>query len=55
VAPYADRRVIDGAKQLGLPTSAQQLAGLVSPSDLPRLTAACVRASLDKDIVDDLT
>lgn len=47
VAPYADRRVVDGAKKLGLPASAERLAGLVSPSDLPRLTAACVRAALD--------
>ncbi|SDT13984.1 endonuclease [Jiangella sp. DSM 45060] len=55
VAPYADKRVVDGARKLGLPTSVRRLTALVDPSDLPRLTAACVRASLDKDIVDDLT
>jgi acyl carrier protein len=47
VAPYADKRVLDGAGKLGLPTSAQRLSDLVSAGDLPRLMAACVRASLD--------
>lgn len=48
VAPYADKRVLDGAAKLDLPTSAEKLSGLVSREDLPRLMAACVRASLDR-------
>lgn len=45
LAPYADRLVTDGAKRVGLPTSADALADLVPRKDLPRLVAACVRAS----------
>ena len=46
VAPYLDDRVLAGAEQLGLPTRSDQLADLVDPHDLPRLAAACVRATL---------
>ncbi|GAB2605450.1 endonuclease [Pseudactinotalea suaedae] len=46
VAPYLDDRVLDGAKQLGLPEQPDELAGLVDPHDLPRLAAACVRTTL---------
>lgn len=48
VAPFVDDRAAEGARVLGLPTSAAQLARLVPPEDLPRLVAACVRASLEK-------
>ena len=51
VAPFVDQRVQDGARALGLPTSAQSLARLVSAEDLPSLAAACVRATLDDDVV----
>ncbi len=51
VAPFVDDRAADGAKALGLPTSAAALAKLVPPADFPRLVAACVRASRDKDVV----
>lgn len=54
IAPYIDKRVSDGARTLGLPTSADGLAGLVSTSDLPKLTAACVRATLDSSVADDM-
>lgn len=54
VAPYADRRVHDGAHRLGLPESAEDLAELVPTTDLPRLTAACVRAALDPSIANGL-
>lgn len=54
VAPYADRRVHDGARKLGLPESAEKLAELVPTAEFPRLTAACVRAALDPSIADDL-
>jgi hypothetical protein len=51
VAPFADERVQAGARTLGLPTSPVGLAALVQPADLPRLAAACVRASLDDGVV----
>ncbi|MDQ3764973.1 MAG: hypothetical protein M3460_26715 [Actinomycetota bacterium] len=46
VAPYVDRRVTQGAKKVGLPSSARDLAGLVdSPCDLARLSAALIQVS----------
>lgn len=54
VAPYIDDRVSDGARRLKLPTTPERLAELVSVSDLPSLTAGCVRAALDGDVVDDV-
>ncbi|AYY12718.1 endonuclease [Actinobacteria bacterium YIM 96077] len=45
VAPYVDKRALQGAEKAGLPTSADELAALVSTADLPRLMAACVRAA----------
>ncbi|TDD71030.1 endonuclease [Jiangella aurantiaca] len=50
VAPYVDDRAADGARKLGLPSSPKGLAGLVPLADLPRLTAVCVRATLDDDV-----
>lgn len=44
--PYLDPRVLDGAARLGLADQPDELAGLVEPEDLPRLAAACVRATL---------
>lgn len=49
LAPYVDDRTRDEAKQLGLPTDARELAGLVKEKDVPRLVAALVRARLDRD------
>lgn len=46
VAPYLDERVLRGAATLGLPEHPEELADLVDPCDLPRLAAACVRATL---------
>ncbi|WGW12412.1 endonuclease [Saxibacter everestensis] len=54
LAPYLDKKVLDGAKRLGLPDSAKALSGLVGKDDLPRFAAACVRAALDKDIVEEV-
>ncbi|BBZ13721.1 endonuclease [Mycobacterium branderi] len=47
--PYFDKRAIDAAKKLGLPTDPPQL-GSLAPRDNARLAAALVRASLDADI-----
>lgn len=54
VRPYVDSRARDGAKRLGLPTSPDKLAELVSKDDFSRLAAACLRASRDKSVVDDV-
>jgi hypothetical protein len=54
VAPYVDDLAAQGADRLGLPTSPDELAGLVSAKDLPRLVAGCVRAARDKKVVDDV-
>lgn len=45
LAPFADERVMLGAKALGLPATGAELAELVPPGDLVHLVAACVRAS----------
>lgn len=50
-APFVDDRAASGARALGLPTSPRGLAALVPSEDLTRLVAACVRASLDDDVV----
>jgi endonuclease III len=54
VAPYLDDRTIKGAVRVGLPTSRNRLAALVPEADLPHLAAACVRASLSKDVAEDV-
>ncbi|WP_328864721.1 endonuclease [Streptomyces sp. NBC_00341] len=59
-APYLDKKALQGAEKLGLPTSPEKLAGLAEqarPSGHHGpavLAAALVRAALDKDIVADL-
>jgi hypothetical protein len=54
LAPYVDAIAAKGAKRLGLPPSPGRLAALVPDRDVPRLVAACVRASRDKSVVDDV-
>jgi hypothetical protein len=54
LAPYVDELAAEGAASLGLPRSADRLAGLVAPRDLPRLVAGCVRAARDQKVVDDV-
>jgi endonuclease III len=51
--PYTDRRVSTGAQRLGLPASADQLAGLVSGADFARLASALVRVSLGEQPTGD--
>src|SRR5690625_277926 len=53
-SPSIDKKIKDGAKSLGLPTSPEKFAALVPRSDLPKLSAACVRASLDKSVAADV-
>jgi hypothetical protein len=47
--PSFDRRARSAAAELGLPTSPDELAGLVDAEDLPRLAAGLVRAGLAKE------
>lgn len=44
--PFADRKALVGAAQLGLPADPARLAALVSRADYPRLLAALVRMEL---------
>ncbi|MFC4854690.1 endonuclease [Actinophytocola glycyrrhizae] len=50
--PYLDRKTLDGARKIGLPTEPDKLAGLTARKDLPRLAAALVRVSLDRKLAD---
>jgi transposase len=43
IAPYVDRKVLDGAKRLHLPTSAEDLATLAPNGQLTTLLSALVR------------
>jgi hypothetical protein len=45
--PYLDRKALDGAKRLHLPSDPQQLAELVSDGELGTFAAALVRVALD--------
>jgi hypothetical protein len=49
LVPYIDARTREAADALHLPTDPAELAGLVDPSDVPRLVAALVRTRLDRD------
>ncbi|MCK8680777.1 endonuclease [Streptomyces lichenis] len=51
-APCLDRKALDGAERLGLPTDPGELVGLVRAEELPALAAALVRAALDRDVAD---
>ncbi|MFH9982445.1 endonuclease [Streptomyces sp. NPDC017179] len=53
-APYVDRKARDGAERLGLPTSPERLAHLVSRRELARFTDGLVHAALDKPLADDV-
>jgi endonuclease III len=55
VAPYFGDRALDSARKLGLPDDPETLARIVGPAEqLPRLAAALVRASLDRNAPDEL-
>lgn len=49
VFPYADRKVLDAARRLGLPANPLELSRLVRRKDFARFTAALVRTALAKD------
>lgn len=48
VSPYFDKKAMEGAERVGLPTEADRLAELVTMADRPRLAAGLVRVALDK-------
>lgn len=45
--PFADKRSLEAAKELGLGSDAESLAGLVDRADFPRLLTGLLRADLD--------
>jgi endonuclease III len=54
VAPYLDRKVLDGARAVGLPGQAKALAGLVSDKKIAELAAALVRVSLSREAAEEV-
>ncbi|SCL24040.1 hypothetical protein GA0074692_1693 [Micromonospora pallida] len=55
IRPFADRRALAGAARLGLPQSAADLAALVGPADVGRLTSALVRVALGEESAAEVT
>lgn len=47
--PYADRKVLDGARRLHMSASPRELSKLVPRKDFARLTAAIIRTALARD------
>jgi hypothetical protein len=55
VAPYFDKRTLEGARRLGLPDRPDALARTAGSDPGPaRLAAALVRAALDKQVAETL-
>jgi hypothetical protein len=52
--PALDRKVLDGARGLGLPPDPDALARLAPGSELAPLAAALVRAALDKSLSEEI-
>jgi hypothetical protein len=52
--PTLDRKALDGAKAVGLPADADELAGLVRPGQVATLASALVRVALDKDLAEEV-
>jgi endonuclease III len=52
IAPFADRKVADGAKRLHLPSSADDLAELSTSGDPAPLMSALVRVARDRKAAD---
>ncbi|OUZ11238.1 endonuclease [Aeromicrobium sp. PE09-221] len=46
LVPSMDKKVLQGARQAGLPDNPDRLAKLVDAEELPALAAACLRATL---------
>jgi len=52
--PALDRKVLDGARRLGLPTTAKELAALIPDDRLAVTAAALVRVALDEDLAEQV-
>ncbi|WP_455569491.1 endonuclease, partial [Streptomyces smyrnaeus] len=52
--PYLDDKALQGAERLGLPKSAQKLAGMVRKDELAPLAAGLVRVALSKEVAEDV-
>ncbi|MFI8230280.1 endonuclease [Streptomyces sp. NPDC085900] len=53
VAPFLDRKALDGAARLGLPTDPGRLTALAGDTQPAVLAAALVRAALDRKVAED--
>ncbi|AJP04964.1 endonuclease [Streptomyces cyaneogriseus subsp. noncyanogenus] len=53
VAPYLDRKALQGADRLGLPQDPDRLVKLAGGTEPAVLAAALVRAAVDRDVVRD--
>jgi endonuclease III len=53
VAPYLDRKALQGADRLGLPQDPERLVELAGETEPAVLAAALVRAAVDRDAVRD--
>lgn len=53
--PYADRRMVAGARRLGLPAEPAALARLVPDADFARLASALVRVALGEESAGEVT
>jgi hypothetical protein len=54
VAPFVDKRAVDGAGRLGLPDDPDGLARLADRDELPRMVSALVRVSRSKHAADEI-
>ncbi|MFE4667475.1 hypothetical protein ACFRI7_00555 [Streptomyces sp. NPDC056716] len=54
LAPYFDRKALEGARRLGLPVSVRRLSRLVPDREWPRLADALVRVALEKALADEV-
>ncbi|MFJ8932193.1 endonuclease [Streptomyces sp. NPDC102364] len=52
-APFLDAKALQGAERLGLPKNPTTLTRLAGDTPRAELSAALVRAALDKDVVED--
>jgi hypothetical protein len=52
--PYLDRKALDGARKVGLPTDPDRLVRLVGRDDLARLSAALIRVSLERRLAGEV-
>lgn len=53
--PYLDKKALQGAERIGLPTDAAALADQVDENELARLAAALVRVTLEKGVAEKVT